>query len=250
MIKRPLTASAVAAVLIACASLTLSSAAGQTPTAKSCMPVSVATTLGTFTYRTRVEAGSVGCGLARSVLRDAADWPPGTDSAAASRWRCTVGQQADRWAISCARSVAIVRAYGPLRERNPWVIAAARLRIGVMAPISTPGLVLRHLRLRPCGGRKWLVADYSRSDGATLTIAEGRPHTCANLGVSPQLAVWRIHGRRASLLEFCAPAGCARFSGDYALDWRERGIEITLLTHGLRQAELFAVARGMTALPA
>jgi hypothetical protein len=34
---------------------------------------------GTFTYAVRIEAGSVGCGLARAVLRDAADWPPGRE---------------------------------------------------------------------------------------------------------------------------------------------------------------------------
>lgn len=239
-------------MLVACAAPALSSAsAGGATAGKTCQPISVANTLGTFTYTTRVDAGSVGCGLARSVLRDAADWPPGTDSAVTSRWRCTVEQEPSPWAISCVHGGAVVRAYGPKRERDPWVIAAARSRIGVMAPASTAGLALRDVRLRSCGSAaKWLVARYSRADGARLTIAEGRPHTCANLGDSPRLAVWRLHGSPASLIEFCAPAGCARLSGDYALDWRERGIEITMLTHGLHQRELFAIAGGMTAVPA
>ena len=73
---------------------------------------------------------------------------------------------------------------------------------------------------------------------------------CANLGVAPRLAVWRIHGSSASLIEFCAPTGCARLWGDYALDWRERGIQITLQTHGLSQRQLLTIARSMTVVHA
>jgi hypothetical protein len=215
------------------------------------MPVSVDNTLGTFTYTVRIEAGGVGCGLARSVLRDAGDWPP-RETAAAAPWRCTVGQDPGSWAISCAHGDAIVRAYGPVREHDPWVIAQARSRIGLLAPTSTIGLVLHHVRLRSCGGglRKWLVANYTRSDGATLTIAEGKPFVCANLGVAPRLAIWRIHGKPASLIEFCAPAGCARLWGEFALDWRERGVQVNFLTHGLTQRELLAIARSMVVVPA
>ena len=54
----------------------------------------------------------------------------------------------------------------------------------------------------------------------------------------------------ASLIEFCAPTGCARLWGDYALDWRERGIQITLLTHGLSQRQLLTIARSMTVVRA
>jgi hypothetical protein len=254
MAQRGLTrALSVLAVLIACAALVLSSSAtGRATAGKTCMPVSIEDRMGTFTYTVRVEAGSVGCGLARAVVRDAADWPPDADEeSVAARWHCSVGQGPSSWAISCARGGAIVRAYGPVRERNPWVIAQVRLRIGLMAPTHSVGLALRSIRLRPCGGlRKWLTAEYRRADGATLTIAEGRPHTCANLGVSPQLAVWRIHGSPAHLAEFCAPTGCARLTGEYALDWREGGIEFTLLTHRLRQQELVTIARSMTVVAA
>jgi hypothetical protein len=131
------------------------------------------------------------------------------------------------------------------------VIAQARTRIGLLAPRTrTVGLEVLRVRVRSCGRRKWVTADYRRADHATLTVGEGRPHTCANLGVSPQLAVWRIHGSRAHLIEFCAPVGCSRITGDYALDWRERGIQITLLGHGLRQRELFEIAQSMTVVPA
>jgi hypothetical protein len=237
-------------LLAACAALAMSSSAtaGAQRSGQPCMPVSVENRLGTFTYTVAVEAGAVRCGIARSVVRDVADWPP---DAAAAGWRCTVGQGQDSWAISCTRAKAIVRAYGPTREHNPWVIARVQLRIGLLVPTSTSGLVLRQIRRRPCGAaKKWLEADYSRLDGATLTVAEGKPDVCANLGVAPRLAVWRIHGIPASLIEFCAPTGCARLWGDYALDWRERGIQITLLTHGLSQRQLLTIARSMTVVPA
>ena len=235
-----------------CAALVLSSTAtaGARTSGEACLPVSIQNALGTFTYQVRIEAAGAGCGLARAVVRDAADWPPGADEgAAAAGWHCTVGQEAASWAISCARGGAIVRAYGPVREHNPWVVAEARLRISLLAPTSTVGLALVRIRLRACGAlRKWLEADYTRADGATLTVAEGKPDTCSNLGLSPVLSVWRIHGSRAPLAEFCAPTGCARLSGDYELGWAERGLQVTLLTHALSQRELLGIARGMTAV--
>lgn len=235
-----------------CAALALScSATGSAQSVgKGCLPISIQNSLGTFTYV--VWAVGVECGPARAVVRDAADWPPGADEgAAAAGWHCTVGQQAASWAISCRRGAAIVRAYGPVREHNPWVVAEARLRIGLLAPTSTVGLVLTRIRLRPCGAlRKWLEADYTRPDGATLTVAEGRPDTCSNVGLSPQLAVWHIHGSRAPLAEFCAPTGCARLSGDYSLGWHDHGLQLTLLTHAISQRELLTIARAMTAVPA
>jgi hypothetical protein len=81
----------------ACAALVLSSsAAGHGQSAgRSCLPISLENTLGAFTYEVRIEAGSVECGLARSVLRDAADWPPG-ESAASSGWHCIVGPERQR----------------------------------------------------------------------------------------------------------------------------------------------------------
>jgi hypothetical protein len=238
----------------ACAALMLSSSAtGSVNNAgKGCLPISIRNAVGTFTYVVRIEAPRVRCGLARAVVRDAADWPPGADEgAAAAGWHCTVGQEANSWALSCARRGAIVRAYGPVPEHNPWVVAEARLRIGLFAPTPTFGLALVRIRLRPCGAlRKWLEADYVRADGATLTVAEGKPDTCSNLGLSPLLSVWHIHGSRAPLVEFCAPTGCARIRGDYALGWRDHGLQVALFTHALSQRELLTIARGMTAVPA
>jgi hypothetical protein len=241
-------------VLGGCAALVLSpSATGRDQSADtSCLPISLKNPVGAYTYTVRIEAGSVGCGLARSVMRDAADWPPGADEgAAATGWHCAVGQAPTSWAISCRRGGAVVRAYGPVRERDPWVIAEAQLRIGLLAPTSSGGLVLKRIRMRSCGSvRKWLEADYAGANGATLTVGEGRPYACANLGLAPQLAVWRVHGSPARLVEFCAPTGCSRLWGDYALTWRERGLQIVLLTHGLSQRELLTLAQSMTGVPA
>ena len=186
------------------------------------------------------------------MLRDAADWPPDADEGeAAHGWSCVVGQSRASWALSCGRGHRLVRGYGPRREHDPFVIAEARLRIGALAPSAPQGLTARRWRGRRCAPRtKEVEVDYARPDGATLTVVEGRPYGCGNLGVSPRLAVWRVHGATARLVEFCAPTGCARLAGDYALQWRERGLEITLVTHGLEQRELLAFARSMSPVPA
>jgi hypothetical protein len=120
----------------------------------------------------------------------------------------------------------------------------------MLAPTSTVGLVVSHVRVRGCGDTfKWVVAEYTRQDGATLTIGEARPG-CGNIGIEPLLSVWRIHGQRAPLSEMCNPTGCSRLWGDYALEWSERGVGITLLTHGLTQRELLTIARSMTVVAA
>lgn len=234
------------AVLVSCAAVLPSAAVGQTSAGKACMPVSVATQ-GTFTYAVRVEAGSVSCAVARAVVRDATYWPPEEDATAG--WRCSVGQDPASWAISCTRGAAVIWAYGPIRERNPWVIAQSQVR-GLLAPTSTPRFVLRSFRLRPCDASPQVVAKYARTDGATLTISEGKPYVCGDMGEAPRLATWRIHGQPATLRELCHPSGCARLWGDYALDWHEKGVEIRLFTHGLRQTELLAIARSMATVPA
>jgi hypothetical protein len=239
--------SAMAALLPSAVAATRSDQAATT-----CLPISVATTRGVFTYAIRIEGAPVSCALARAVVRDAADWPPGADDrAAAVGWHCLAGRARASWAVSCSRGRAIVRGYGPAPEHDPIVIAEARLRIGALAPQVTAGLASRRARVDRCAlHARELRVDYARSDGATLVLVEGRPTACNNLGVAPTLAVWHVHGSPARLLEFCAPTGCARLIGDYALDWRERGLEITLVTHGLSQRELFAIARSMTPIAA
>jgi hypothetical protein len=219
---------------------------------KACLPISVATTRGVFTYDVRIEGRPMACSVARAVLRDAADWPPDADEGrAAHGWNCVVGQSRASWALSCGRGHRLVRAYGPHREHDAFVIAEARLRMGALAPSTLQGLAARRWRGRRCAPRtKELEVDYARADGAALTVVEGRPYGCGNFGVAPQLAIWRVHGATARLLEFCAPTGCSRLTGDYVLDWRERGLEISLVTHRLEQRELLALARSMRPVPA
>jgi hypothetical protein len=239
----------LAILVCALAVVSRSAGAGGEISDEECLPISVWTTSGTFTYTVRVETGNVHCRLARAVLRDAALWPP-DEAAAAADWSCSVGGGSRAWAVSCVRGPAIVRAYGPARERDPWVIAAARLRVPVLAPSSTFGLALGGVRRLRCGNQhKFLKARYARSDGATLTIAEGESYACGNLGVAPVLTSWEVHGHPARLLEWCTPTGCARLSEDYALEWRERGIEVVLVTHKVRQRELLGIARSMTLVP-
>lgn len=237
------------AVLVPCLALLPAAASGQTRGAKACPPISVEVTLGTFTYTVWVEAGRVSCATARAVVRDATGWPPEQDAEAG--WGCAAGQDPASWAISCSRGTAVVRAYGPVRERNPWVIAQARERLGLLAPTSTLGFVLRSLRVRRCDTKAMMaIAKYARADGATVTIYEGRPYVCGDLGLVPRLATWRIHGQPATLRELCDPTGCARLWGDYALDWHEHGLGIDLFTHSLRQGELLAIARSVAIVPA
>lgn len=223
------------------------SATSRAESAKACLPVSVRSLDRTFTYSVSVEVGNVDCGLARRVIRDAANWPPG-ESARTAGWGCRVGDESVSWAITCRHYDRIVRAYGPIEERDPWVIAGTRLRMPVMAPTFTAGLALRDVRLRSrCDDIAWLVAKYRRGSSAKLTIFQGKP--CGDLGESPGFAVGQIHGRPAMLIEFCVPAGCGRLWGDYALRWFERGVMVVILTHGVTQAELLAVARSMAVVP-
>lgn len=211
---------------------------------RSCLPVSVWTTTGVYTYTVRVERGGVSCGEARSVLRDAADWPPPV------AWHCAVGQNPAGWAISCTRGRAVVAAFGPVEERSPWVRAEARLRIGLRQPRETAGLALVAVRVeRRCGNVGWVTASYRRGD-STVLIAEGRPTVCGNIGAAPVIAVWHIDGKPVRLVEFCAPTGCSRLEGDYGLDWFTGRLEVTILTSHVSQRQLLAVSKSLSPVPA
>jgi hypothetical protein len=220
---------------------------------RTCKPISVIAASGTYEYLVRIEEGTVTCTHARAVLVVAAGWPgpPG--------WSCRVGTGGEPWAISCTRSGALIRAYGPRLVRaaatpaapNPWEAEAEKLSSFLYEPSFSAGLRLTGIELLPsCAGVKFTIAAYyGTTGGATLTIAEGAPQTCGQLGDPPRLATWWIHGHPASLSEFCAPTGCARTSGDYALDWRTQGREITLMTHNVGQHALLAVARSLRRVP-
>jgi hypothetical protein len=218
-----------------------------------CEPFSVVSATGTYAYVVRIEAGAVTCGRARAVLEAAAGWPGPVG------WACRVGTGSEPWGISCTRAGDLIRAYGPTLVRaapttaapDPWEVEAQKLGRFLYEPLFSAGLRLTGIELLPpCNGIKFtIVAYYGTTGGTTLTVAEGEPGTCGQLGAPPRLANWWIHGHPASLSEFCAPTGCARLSGEYALDWREQGHEITLMTHNFGQHELLAVARSLSRVP-
>ena len=168
-------------------------------------------------------------------------------------WQCQVGEDRGSWAISCTGRGSVIRAYGPIAHTGTWAQAAAQARIRVEIPRTTLGLSLTNaVGAKRCGGSEgpsWVYATYGRADGASLTVAEGRPYTCGQLGGPTLVAVWNIRGHAAGLSEYCGPTGCARISGQWALDWVEQGIEITLITGRLSQHELLAIAQSLSSLP-
>ena len=232
------------------AGATIGAARGGGASARTCDPISIVTGDGTFAYTVRIESGTIGCVRARAIIRTVADeWP------ASARWNCRLGKGDEPWGISCAWGGNLIRAYGPTLTlapppapaRDPWVAESQNLQQDLFRPSYTAGLTLAGVQLQPpCGGVKFtIVASYGTPGGTTLDVAEGASHTCGQLGLPLQLATWWIHGRPARLVEDCAPTGCARVSGDYALDWHQDGREITMFAHHFGQHELLAVARSL-----
>ena len=205
-------------------------------------------------YRIDVNTGRADCGAARSVLRAAVTrpvfgaGPVGT----VDGWKCKLWGSNEPWTVSCARGAVVARAYGPTLEHDPWLYTAASLTMPVFEPAAAPSLGFVLKNAQPKGNcsnsvpQQQAHADYARADGATIEIYEAKP-PCGNLGADPVLAHWWIHGSPATLYEYCAgPLGCSRTTGEYALHWRERGVDLAIVTHGVRQSELLALARSMT----
>jgi hypothetical protein len=244
-VRKGLPAIAVAFIGLG-AAVSGSAQSAQTQTAKdassrACPPVSVY--LGgskTFTYEVVIATGEVSCVVAREDVRSFAllNYAP-----RGARCQVSVGAA---WAFACVRGASIVRAFGPEIETDPWVIAAAKLDMPVFAPRALVGFTFKTIRpqKRACGPRQEQVsANYTRPDGAKLDVAEGRPEFCANLGNPLLLARLQVQGRQAELYELCAPAGCSRRSGEFALQWYALGVQITLLTKAVAAAELLRFAR-------
>jgi hypothetical protein len=143
-----------------------------------------------------------------------------------------------------------VFAYGPQRDTNPWDIVASKVTMPVLAPRAVP-FHLRSVRTvsTVCPHTQQVEARYSAPHGATLDIIEAKPFGCGNLGDPPLVGHPMIHGAVARLFENCAPAGCGRQSGDYALLWDERGIEALIFTTNVDAAELITIARSMSLVP-
>lgn len=246
----------IAAILLAAGATGVASAATAT-SATVCSSIAV-TTPGApgsvYSYRIHVSTSSADCGAARSILRSAVTRPVfgSGPTATLEGWKCKLWGSGQPWVVSCTRGAVVARAYGPVLVHDPWLFTAASLAMPVLEPTAAPslGFVLRSVR--PKGSctntapQQQAVAEYARWDGATVTVDEAKPQ-CGNLGLDPVLAHWRIHGSPATLLEYCiGPLGCSRTTGEYALHWQERGDDITILTHGLRQSELLTLATSMT----
>jgi hypothetical protein len=120
-----------------------------------------------------------------------------------------------------------------------WQRAADRLDMPVLYPTHHPGLTLNRVVPQEidCG---------VSGNGKRLRIAEGRPFYCGDIGDARLLAHPTIHGRRASLYEYCEGTGCGRATHRYLLTWREQGIQLTLISRGSPRPTLYAIARSMT----
>lgn len=149
--------------------------------------------------------------------------------------------------IIVALAVTAVPAAGGTDER--WLRAADELTMPVLAPTKTFGMTLR--RVRPqhveCGEiTEQLDAYYGAGEQHKLTILEGQPFYCGDLGDAPFLGSYRVHGKKASLYRYCQGTGCRRASYGFALLWRERGIQVVLLSRGTPRRQLLQLARSMT----
>ena len=132
-----------------------------------------------------------------------------------------------------------------------WQRAADRLDMPVLYPTHHPGLTLNRVVPREidCGPTEEELDGYYRGvsgNGKRLRIAEGRPFYCGDIGDARLLAHPTIHGRRASLYEYCEGTGCGRATHRYLLTWREQGIQLTLISRGSPRPMLYAIARSMT----
>jgi hypothetical protein len=131
---------------------------------------------------------------------------------------------------------------------GPWQRASDELDMRVMYPASTPNLTLK--RVRPqhieCGEiLEQLDAFYTGPNGRRLRVAEGKPFYCGDIGEADVLGHPRIHGKRATLYDYCEGTGCGRATYRFLLTWREHGIQLTLVSRGTPKATLLAIARSM-----
>jgi hypothetical protein len=129
-----------------------------------------------------------------------------------------------------------------------WVRAAEQLEMPVFAPTITPKLKLHRVvpRKIECGEIKEELDGYYRgSDGRRLRIAEGQPYYCGDIGDAAVLGHPTIHGKRATLYAYCEGNGCQRASYTFALFWRERNVQIGLISRGTQEPTLLAIARSM-----
>jgi hypothetical protein len=150
-------------------------------------------------------------------------------------------------AIVAVLALGAATAAGGADER--WQRAADELTMPVLAPSKTFGMTLRrvHPQHIDCGEiQEQLDAYYGAGEQQKLTILEGQPYYCGDLGDAPFLGTYRVHGKKASLYSYCQGTGCQRASYTFALLWRERGIQVVLISRGTPRRQLLQLARSMT----
>lgn len=136
---------------------------------------------------------------------------------------------------------------------GPWQRAADSLDMPVLYPTSTPGMTLK--RVVPekidCGRTVEQLDGYygGGSHGKRLRVAEAKPFYCGDIGDAAVLARPTIHGKRATLYDYCEGTGCAKATFRYLLTWHEQGIQIELISRGSSRATLYAIARSLTRVP-
>jgi hypothetical protein len=132
---------------------------------------------------------------------------------------------------------------------DAWQRAADRLDMPVLAPTTIAGLTLKRVVAKSvdCGPiQEQIDGYYAAGPQRKLRIAEGKPYYCADIGDAPLLSHPRIHGKRADLYEYCEGTGCRGATSRYLLTWRERGIQIVMISRGTELPGLLAIARSMT----
>jgi hypothetical protein len=136
---------------------------------------------------------------------------------------------------------------------DPWAAAAADLSMPVLEPASTPGMTVRGVDPQhvDCGAiKEQLIARYSGGpNGKRLKVFEGKPQYCGDIGDAPVIARLRIHGRRATLYDYCEGLGCRQATNAFLLTWRERGIGIVLISRGTSRSALAAIGESMALVP-
>jgi hypothetical protein len=131
---------------------------------------------------------------------------------------------------------------------GPWQQAADRLDMPVLYPTSTPNLHLNRVVPREieCGNiLEELDGYYTGPNGRRLRVAEGKPYYCGDIGDAKLIARPTIHGKRASVYDYCEGTGCRRATYRFLVTWREQGIQIVLISRGTPRATLYAIARSM-----
>jgi hypothetical protein len=131
---------------------------------------------------------------------------------------------------------------------DPWAAAAAKLSMPVLAPSATPGMTLKRVVAHDvdCGPiQEELEAYYGAGEAKKLTILEGKPTYCGDIGDARMLGTYRVHGKKATLYAYCQGRGCRKATHAYDLVWREQGIQIQLISRGTPRDGLLRIARGM-----